>query len=65
MVELSTRELEVIHLICDARTTEEIAEELSITTNTVKSHRKKIMTKMGVRNIAGVVRYALENDLVD
>jgi DNA-binding NarL/FixJ family response regulator len=65
MVELSTRELEVISLICDERTTEEIAEELSITINTVKSHRKKIMTKMGVRNIAGVVRYALENDLVD
>ncbi len=65
MVELSSRELDVIRLICDERTTEEIADELSITANTVKSHRKKIMHKMGVRNIAGMVRYALENDLVD
>lgn len=65
VVELSTRELDVIRLICDERTTEEIADELSITPNTVKSHRKKIMTKIGVRNIAGVVRYAMENDLVD
>lgn len=65
MVELSSRELDVIRLICDERTTEEIADVLSITVNTVKSHRKKIMHKMGVRNIAGMVRYALENDLVD
>ncbi|MDG1262460.1 MAG: response regulator transcription factor, partial [Flavobacteriales bacterium] len=55
IVELSSRELDVIRLICSERTTEEIADELTITPNTVKSHRKKIMTKMGVRNIAGVV----------
>lgn len=64
VIDISTRELEVISYICEELTTVEIADRMCIQPSTVKSHRKSIMTKLDVRNVAGIVRYALENDLV-
>ena len=61
---LSSRELDVLLLICKELKTREIAETLSIQESTVKTHRKSIMSKLGVRNLAGVVKYAIENDLI-
>lgn len=62
--ELSRREKDVLKLILEEYTTKEIAEELHISQNTVESHRKNIFSKLNVKNIAGVVKYALENDLL-
>jgi two-component system, NarL family, response regulator LiaR len=47
---LSTREWEVLDLICDGRTTDEIADALVITTDTVRSHAKSILHKLGVKS---------------
>ena len=55
---LTKREKEVVQLICMERTTIEIATALNISPETVNSHRKNIMIKLDVRNIAGLVKYA-------
>ncbi len=61
---LSRREQEVLELIVQERTTQEIAEALFISVNTVETHRASLLTKTGARNIAGLVRIAIEKGLV-
>ncbi len=62
---ISRRERQVLELIVKEHTTQEIAEKLSITLKTVETHRRNLMTKLNVRNIAGLVRKALEKGLID
>ncbi|MCF6360715.1 MAG: response regulator transcription factor [Cyclobacteriaceae bacterium] len=61
--QLSKRELEVLGEIINELTTKEIAEKLFISQHTVESHRKNMLSKLGARNTAGLVKYALENRL--
>lgn len=61
---LSKRELEIIRLIALEMTTQEIADKLFISVRTVDSHRQHILEKTGVRNAAGIARFALEYGLV-
>ena len=62
-VELTEREKDVLRLIVKEHTTQEIAEKLFISTNTVETHRKNLISKLNVRNVAGLVKYALQNGL--
>ncbi len=62
---LSRREKQVLQLIISERTTQEIADELFISLNTVESHRSNILRKLDARNTAGLVRIAIENKLLD
>ncbi len=62
---LTKREREVLQCIAQEYTTPEIAEKLFISTHTVESHRKNLLSKLNVRNTAGLVRYALEHNLVE
>ncbi len=61
---LSRREKEVLELILDERTTQEIADRLFISFGTVETHRRNMLTKTGARNTAGLVRIALEYELL-
>ena len=61
---LSRREKEILKLVMDEHTTAEIAKMLFISTGTVETHRKNINTKLGVRNTAGLVRVAMEYNLL-
>lgn len=61
---LSMRELDVLRLIIDEFTTQEIADKLFISVNTVETHRNHLMQKLGAKNLAGMVRIALEKGLV-
>lgn len=63
-IELSQREKEVLALICQQYTTQEIGEKLSISGRTVEGHRKNLCLKLDVKNIAGLVMKALEMNLV-
>ncbi|MDR8389620.1 response regulator transcription factor [Aliifodinibius sp. S!AR15-10] len=63
--DLTDRELEVLELITHEYTNQEIAEELTISVRTVDAHRRNILQKTGARNAAGLVRFALENNLFD
>lgn len=62
---LTSREKEVIQLICKEHTTQEIATKLFLSPRTVENHRTRIMDKSGVRNTAGLVVFAIKNGLVD
>lgn len=62
---LSPREKEVLQLIAEEHTSSEIAGILFISEKTVEKHRSKLMEKLNVRNIAGLVRIAVKYRLVD
>lgn len=62
---LSRREKEVLALIMDEHTAPEIAGKLFISTGTVETHRRNMLSKLGARNTAGLVRMAMEYKLLD
>lgn len=62
---ISRREKEVLKLIVEEYTTQEIANELFISLKTVESHRSSLLAKMNARNTAGLVRITMENKLLD
>lgn len=61
---LTERETEVLEGICNQMTSVEIGEKLFISPRTVEVHRKNLLEKTGVKNIAGLVIFAINNDLV-
>lgn len=62
---LSRREKEVLKLIAQEFTTQEIADSLYISLKTVESHRSSLLSKLNARNSAGLVRIAMEHNLLD
>jgi len=62
---LTRREMEILKLICDGLSSKDICEKLFISINTVETHRKRILLKLNVKNSVGVVKYALENHMID
>lgn len=62
---LSDREYQVMCLQASGKTMRDIAEELILSINTVKTYRARILEKMGLRNNAELVRYAIEHHLLD
>ncbi|MBK7225188.1 MAG: response regulator transcription factor [Saprospiraceae bacterium] len=62
---ISRREKEVLILIVKEHTTQEIADMLFISLKTVESHRSSLISKLNVRNTAGLVRAAIEHRLLD
>ncbi len=60
---LTKREREVLKLICEQKTTTEIAEQLFISPRTVEGHRNNLLVKTGSKNIAGLVIHAIENQI--
>lgn len=63
VIRLTPREKDVLQLICEEYTTNEIAEKLFISVNTVETHRKNLISKTGVKNGIGLVKFALTNGL--
>ncbi|WP_226390077.1 response regulator transcription factor [Penaeicola halotolerans] len=62
-LKLSRREIEILKLIKDGKTNNEIAEELFLSVFTVETHRKNINAKIGAKNLADLIRVALELNL--
>jgi len=60
---LTKREVEILGLISQAKSSSEIAENLYISPQTVGAHRKNIMRKLNISTTAGLVRFAIENQL--
>ena len=65
LTELSSREKEILVLIAQEYNTAEIAEKTFISLNTVNTHRRNLLSKLNAKNTAGLVKYAVENGLVD
>lgn len=62
--ELSEREKEVLILITNEYTNKEIADKLFISIRTVETHKRNLLEKTGCKNVAGLVMYAVERNLV-
>jgi len=62
---LTPRQEEILRLIANGRSTKEIAAELNISVKTAETHRANIMARLDIRDVAGLVRYALKHGLVD
>jgi DNA-binding NarL/FixJ family response regulator len=61
---LTARQREVLRLVAGGKSTKEIAFLLSLSVKTVETHRAQIMERLGIRDVAGLVRYALRTGLV-
>jgi len=61
---ITNREKEVLQLICEQKSTAEIAEKLFISPRTVEGHRNSLLIKTESKNIAGLVVYALQNQII-
>lgn len=61
---LTRREKEVLNAIADEMTTQQIADKLFISPKTVESHRMNLISKLGVKNSVGLVKLAMERDLL-
>lgn len=61
---LSPRQLEVLRLVADGRSTREIGELLGLSMKTVESHRGAVMKRLARHNAAGLVRYAVRTGVV-
>jgi DNA-binding NarL/FixJ family response regulator len=61
---LTARQREVLRLVAGGKSTKEIAYDLALSVKTVETHRAQIMERLGIRDVAGLVRYALRTGLV-
>ncbi|MCZ2357645.1 MAG: response regulator transcription factor [Bacteroidia bacterium] len=64
-IPLTSREIEIIRLIVQEYTNAEIAERLTISPRTVDTHRRNLLQKTGVKNTAGLVKFAMMNGLLN
>ncbi len=64
-VDLTEREMEVLKLICEEKTAAEIAKEIFLSPRSVEGIRQRLIEKVGVRNSAGLVMFAVKNGIVD
>ncbi|HWX41589.1 MAG TPA: response regulator transcription factor [Blastocatellia bacterium] len=62
---LTPRQREVLQLIAEGRSTKAIADQLSISVKTVETHRSQLMDRLGIHDVAGLVRYAIRAGLIN
>lgn len=65
ITELSNREKEILILIAQEFTGNEIADKVNLSLNTINTHRRNLLSKINVKNTAGLVKYAIEYGLLD
>lgn len=63
-VNISGRELEILQLVAQGLTTKQIADKLHLSFHTVMTHRKNMMNKLGIKNTAGLIIYAVRENLI-
>jgi DNA-binding NarL/FixJ family response regulator len=62
---LSPRQTQILKLIAEGQSMKQIALQLGISTKTVETHRSALMDRIGMRDVAGLVRYAIKHGLID
>jgi len=63
--QVTNREVDIIQGIAEGLPNKLIAVKLNLSTHTVNTHRKNIMAKLGVKNTAGIVMFAVKNKLLE
>jgi len=64
LAELTQREIEILTLIAQGFSNKQIAEKLFISPKTVDTHRTNMMNKLNIHNVAGITRFAIQNNLM-
>jgi DNA-binding NarL/FixJ family response regulator len=64
-VDFSNRELEILKLICENFSNEQIAEKINLSYDTVKWHRANILSKTGCKNAVGLLLYSIKNKIIE
>jgi DNA-binding NarL/FixJ family response regulator len=64
-IDLTDREIEVLRLICKEHTNSEMAEVLNLSPRTIDGHRNNLLAKVGCKNTAGLVLFAVNNGIYD
>jgi len=62
---ITKRERQILQLISEEMTNEEISVKLGLSKRTIDSHRHKMLVKLGLKNTAGLIKFAMKNDLID
>lgn len=62
---ISSREREIVQLLAEGKSNKDISEELNLSVKTVETHRANIMRKLGLRNLADLVLYAVRNHIIE
>ncbi len=63
--QLTARQREVLQLLAEGHSTQDIAQKLDISSRTVEAHRAQLMERLGIHDMAGLVRYAIRTGLVN
>jgi DNA-binding NarL/FixJ family response regulator len=63
--QLTPREIEIIKLLAEGMSSPDIAKKLFRSSRTIDTHRTNIMKKIGVHNIAGLIKYAIQNGIIE
>jgi DNA-binding NarL/FixJ family response regulator len=61
----SAREIAIIRLVCQQKTAKEISQQVHLSERTVEQYRSNISKRIGARNMAGIIRFALQNGIID
>jgi len=61
---LTSRQREILQLVAEGKSTKEVAQMLDVSAKTVETHRGQIMERLGIHDLAGLVRYAIRTGLV-
>jgi two-component system, NarL family, response regulator NreC len=61
---LSPREREILQLVAEGKTSQEIAERLSISSKTIDTYRSRLMRKIGVEDMVGLVKFAIQHGVI-
>jgi DNA-binding NarL/FixJ family response regulator len=64
MEALSSREREILQLVADGKTSREVAESLSISSKTVDTYRSRLMRKINVNNMTGLIKFAILHGII-
>jgi DNA-binding NarL/FixJ family response regulator len=62
--QLSSREREILQLVAEGKTSQEIGERLSISSKSVDTYRSRLMRKIGVKDVAGLVKFAIQHGVI-
>jgi len=64
-IKFSEKEIRILKLLAEDKTTEEISKEVFLSTRTIETIRQNMKTKIGAKTIAGLIMYAMRNKIID
>lgn len=64
LARLTDREVDVLRLVAEERSSQQIADKLCVSVSTVETHRRHLFQKLGVKSVVGIVKFAMKHGLI-